>query len=73
MHENLIKTMHYDDVLNGIDYKNKDSLWSMVEYYILSNKANMHANTWYEGSFANVLYPQADIHSQRISKLLDAV
>ena len=69
----LIKTMHYDDVLNGIDYKNKDSLWSMVEYYILSNKANMHANTWYEGSFANVLYPQADIHSQRISKLLDAV
>ena len=71
--DSLLKTMHYDEVLNGIDYQNKDTLWAMVEYYILSNKANMHANTWYEGSFANVLYPSADIHSQRISKLLDAL
>lgn len=71
--DSLIKTMHYDEVLECIDYKNKDSLWAMVEYYILSSKANMHANTWYEGSFANVLYPQADIHSQRISKLLDTL
>lgn len=71
--DSLIKTMHYDQVLDSIDYTNKDTLWAMVEYYILSSKANMHANTWYEGSFANVLYPEADIHSQRISKLLDAL
>ena len=71
--DSLLKTMHYDEVLNSIGYQNKDTLWAMVEYYILSNKANMHANTWYEGSFANVLYPNADIHSRRISKLLDAL
>lgn len=71
--DSLLKTMHYDKVLNSIDYQNKDTLRAMVEYYILSDKANMHANTWYEGSFANILYPNADIHSQRISKLLDAL
>lgn len=71
--DSLIKTMHYDEVLSSIDYKNKDTLWAMVEYYVLSSKANMHASTWFEGSFANVLYPEADIHSQRISKLLDAL
>lgn len=71
--DSLLKTMHYDEVLGSIDYKNKDSLWAMVEYYILSGKANMHANTWYEGSFASILYPKADIHSQRISKLLDSL
>lgn len=71
--DSLIKTMHYNEVLDSIDYQNKDTLWAMVEYYILSNKANMHANIWYEGSFANVLYPNADIHSQRISKLLDTL
>lgn len=71
--DSLIKIMHYDEVLNSIDYLNKDTLWAMVEYYILSSRANMHANTWYEGSFANVLYPKADIHSQRISKLLDTL
>lgn len=43
----------------------------MVEYYVLSNRANVHANTWYKGSFAKILYPKADIHSQRISRLLD--
>lgn len=71
--DSLIKTMRYDGVLDSIDYKNKDTLWAMVEYYLLSGKANVHANTWYEGSFANILYPDADIHSQRISRLLDAL
>ena len=71
--DSLIKSMHYDEVLNSIEYRNKDTLWSMAEYYILSDKANAHAGTWYEGNFANILYPNADIHSQRISRLLDAL
>lgn len=69
--DSLIRTIHYDGVLDSISYQNKDTLWAMAEYYILSNKANSHANTWYNGSFANVLYPEADIHSQRISKFLN--
>ncbi len=69
--DSLIRTMHYDEVLASISYQNKDTLWAMTQYYILSNKANSHANTWYDGSFANVLYPEADIHSQRISKFLN--
>lgn len=69
--DSLIRIMHYDEVLESISYQNKDTLWAMAEYYILSDKANSHANTWYDGSFANVLYPEADIHSQRISRLLD--
>lgn len=71
--DSLIRAMHYDQVLGSIDYQNQDTLWAMVEYYVLSNKANAHANTWYEGSFANLLYPKADIHSQRISRLLDGL
>ena len=39
-------------------------------YYILSNAANSHALTWYQGSFASLLYPNADLHSQRISDFL---
>lgn len=69
--DSLIRAMHYDEVLAGTSYQNQDTLWAMAEYYILSNKANSHANTWYDGSFANVLYPEANIHSQRIGKLLD--
>lgn len=69
--DSLVRAMHYDEVLDSISYQNKDTLWAMVEYYILSSKANSHANTWYDGSFANALYPEADLHSQRVSKLLD--
>lgn len=69
----LLHQMHYDKVLDAIPYKNKDALWAMVQYYILSNNANSHALTWYLGSFANVLYPNADPHSQRISRLLSAL
>ena len=71
--DSLIRAMHYDEVIDGIGYKNRDTLWAMVGYYILSDKANAHANTWYEGNFANILYPKADIHSQRISRLLDTL
>lgn len=68
--DSLISAMHYDEVIDGISYQNKDTLRAMVEYYILTNRANSHAKTWYDGSFASILYPDADIHSQRISKFL---
>lgn len=69
--DELLHLMHYDKVLDSIDYSNQDTLRAMVEYYILCSQANSHAETWYEGSFASILYPKADLHSQRISKLLD--
>ncbi len=71
--DSLIRAMHYDEVLGSVGCQNRDTLWAMAEYYVLSNRANSHANTWYEGSFASVLYPKADIHSQRISRLLDGL
>ena len=71
--DSLIRAMHYDEVLDSTDYPNRDTLWAMIQYYVLSNMANVHANTWYEGNFAKILYPEADIHSQRISRLLDGL
>ncbi len=71
--DSLIRAMHYDEVLGSVGCQNRDTLWAMAEYYVLSNRANPHANTWYGGSFASVLYPKADIHPQRISRLLDGL
>lgn len=47
----LIHQMGYDQVIDEISYKNKDTLYAMVACYVISNAANCHANTWYEGSF----------------------
>jgi transposase len=42
----------------------------MISYYILYNTANCHANEWWTGSYASILYPNANLTSQRISDFL---
>ena len=66
----LIRNIKYDEVIEAIGYKNSDTIYSMIMFYILTNYSCMHCNTWYEGNFAKILYPNADLHSQRISEFL---
>lgn len=68
--DQLIKQMGYDKVLDAIGYGNPDTLKAMAMYYIISEKANVHAQTWFDGSFARMLYPNANMKSQRLSGFL---
>lgn len=69
----LIRSIGYDTVLNTLPYRNKDTLRAMVQYYLLCNSANDHAKIWYEGSFASILYPKANLTSQRITDFLESL
>jgi hypothetical protein len=60
-------------VVDAIEYGNKDTVYSMLFYYILCSTANCHANDWWEGSYARILYPNANLTSQRISEFLSAI
>ena len=71
--DQLIKDIHYDEVINQLSYRNKDTLKAMIQFYILSEATNSHAGTWYEGSFASLLYPDANLTSQRISDFLESI
>lgn len=71
--DELIHKSGYDKVIESIPYRNKDSLYGLAMYYILCNSANSHAKTWYEGSYAKLLYPRANLTSQRLSDFLDAI
>ena len=71
--DQLIHQMGYDKVIDEISYKNKETLYAMVAYYVISNAANCHANTWYEGSFESILYPKANLTSQRISDFMRSI
>ena len=59
--------------LQSLGYGNPDSLGALLLYYILQKRSNLHASTWYEGSFARILYPKANLTSQRISDLLESI
>jgi hypothetical protein len=60
-------------VIDIIGYGNPDTLLSMIQYYVLCSTANCHAANWWEGSYARVLFPNANLTSQRISSFLASV
>ena len=47
-----------------------NSVLSLLFYRILgANCASIHADTWWDGAYARILYPKAKLQSQRISEL----
>ena len=71
--DQLIKRYNLAPAIEAIDYGNPDSLRALLLYYMLSSRSNQHALTWFEGSYARILYPKANLTSQRISDLLAAI
>ena len=60
-------------VIDSIKYGNPDTLYAMINYYVVCSMANCHAQSWWEGSYARILYPKANLTSQRISDFLAAI
>lgn len=71
--DSLLRSIGYDKVIESISYRNKDTVYAMVLYYILCSSANCHAATWLEGSYARILYPKANLTSQRITDFLESI
>lgn len=71
--DELLKKNGFDKVVDEIGYGNPDTLKAMLSYYILCNMANCHAADWFEGNYARILYPKANLTSQRISDFLSAI
>lgn len=61
------------DVIDSIGYGNSDTLHAMVLFYTLSHLANCDAQTWLEGSIASLIYPDANLSSQRVSDFLASI
>ena len=59
--------------IHAMHYGNKDSLFALLQYYIQCNMANYNAAEWLEGSYARILYPKANLESQRISNILASI
>jgi hypothetical protein len=48
-----------------------DTLFALLFYRILTDKkACCHAETWFQGNYASLLFPKAKLQSQRISEFL---
>jgi hypothetical protein len=69
----FIKNSELHMPIRSIGYGNPDTLNAMIAYYSLCSMANCHAQDWWEGSYARILYPKANLSSQRISDFLAAI
>lgn len=61
------------EVIDSIGYGNPDTLHAMLLFYMLSGLANCDAIHWYEGNIVRLLYPKANLTSQRISSFLASI
>jgi hypothetical protein len=59
--------------IDAIGYGNPDTFRAMISYYAVCSAANCHAQSWWEGSYARILYPKANLSSQRISDFLVSI
>lgn len=67
---NYIEMTGYSQVIDKISVVNRDTLYAMICYYVLEDRANSHAETWYRHNYVSYIYPHANVYSQRISDLL---
>lgn len=56
--------------IDAINFGNRDTLHALICYYVTSGEPNSHAEFWYSISYAKVLFPGANMSSQRISDAL---
>ena len=71
--DSFIKDKGLRPMLDALGYGNPDTLSAMLCYYILCSSANCHANDWWDGNFVRILYPKANLTSQRLSDFLSAI
>jgi len=68
--DSYIKKSGLSKAVDAIGYRNKDTLYAILAYYLLSSHSNCHAQDWWELTYANIIYPKAQLSSQRISDAL---
>ena len=66
-----MRKLGFWDVIDSILYRNQDSLHALLAYYCLTPYSNRHASFWWNYTYARVLYPKAQLASQRISEALE--
>jgi transposase len=60
----------YADIFKAVLPGQNDTLMGLVCYKLLKSSAMQHAQTWFRGNYASVIYKNASLSSQQISLFL---
>ncbi len=66
----LLSKSGYIDLLGKVFGDLTDTLLALITYRLCHNAAMKHAQVWFDGNYARLLYGKAEVSSQRISDFL---
>lgn len=66
----LLEQTGLQSCLDALAVTNRDSLNALVCFYVTCPESNNFAQDWLSANFAKVMYPKANLSSQRVSELL---
>jgi hypothetical protein len=66
--DELLTRTGFKDIMTSVFQFDKDTVMSMLFYRVLCGGASRYAQTYWEGSYTRLLYPQALVESQRVSE-----
>jgi hypothetical protein len=69
----LLKSCGFINLFKSIYPNNEDSLLTMVLFRLLTDESYVNTFTWWNNSYARLLFPNASVQSQRISEHLVAL
>lgn len=69
----FIRKSGLEPSLMALGYENSDTLKAMVHYYVLCNRDTCYAVPWWDGNYARILYPDANLDSRRINDMLFSI
>jgi hypothetical protein len=70
---NILEMMGFLPLLRNLCPKHADSLLALIFYRIQESGGYNMANDWLKGSYTRILFPNAQLTSQRVSELLEIV
>lgn len=72
--DKYLHTLPFYEAYCDVAPDGNDTLFSLLFYRILTDKkAYCYADTWWSGNYASLLFPNAKLHSQRVSEFLVAI
>jgi transposase len=72
LHE-FSEKLGFNLLLQNVFGSDFDSVMALAFYKLFESSAMYYAETWFEGNYANRLFPNATLSSQRVSELLERI
>lgn len=68
--QKFLEQSGFTKLLENVFGEETETLQALITYRLCYGSAMMYAKPWFEGSYAQLQYPKADLSSQRISEFL---